>query len=96
MNYAVIVDGIVINTLVAESKESAELATGETCVLFTDDTPAYIGGTYDGTDFIPPSPYPSWILSSEKTWVAPTDLPNDEVPYVWNEETTSWVLYTQS
>lgn len=92
MNYAVVVDGIVTNTIVAESKELAELATGETCFLYTDDNPAFIGGSYDGVDFIAPSPYPSWTLDSNKKWVAPVPLPDADLAYVWNEETTSWII----
>jgi len=55
---------------------------------------AGFGYTYDATRdaFIPPKPYNSWTLNETTCqWEAPTPYPTDEQPYVWNEETTSWV-----
>jgi len=55
---------------------------------------AGIGYTYDlGRDaFIPPQPYPSWILAEETCqWSAPTPMPIDDKIYRWDELTTSWV-----
>ena len=95
MNYAVIVDGIVTNLIVAESKEEAEIATGETCILSTDENQAYVGGTHDGTSFIAPSPYESWVLNSDKQWVAPIAMPMDEGTVVWDEKTVSWIPYVE-
>jgi hypothetical protein len=42
--------------------------------------------------FLPPKPYPSWVLDREKfDWKSPVDYPNDEKPiYKWDEETISW------
>ena len=41
--------------------------------------------------FIPPKPYPSWILNEATClWDAPTPAPGDGKNYNWNEETTSW------
>jgi len=53
-NYAVIENGIVTNTIVADTKEVAEQVTGLTCVEYTDTNPAGIGYTYDGENFIAP------------------------------------------
>ena len=53
-NYAVIKDGIVNNVIVADTKEIAETVTGLTCIEYTDETPAGIGWTYDGTNFSAP------------------------------------------
>lgn len=55
MNYAVIKDSIVLNTIVADSKEIAEEATGLLCVEYTDSNPAYIGLGFDGTTFEQPT-----------------------------------------
>ena len=62
---------------------------------------ASIGYTYDeGRDaFIPPKPYPSWLLDEDTCqWEAPTLMPtiemNDPFTYTWNEETTSWLKIT--
>ena len=56
---------------------------------------AGIGYTYDSVRdaFIPPKPYPSWILDEDTClWSAPVALPDTENRYTWNEETTSWDL----
>ena len=54
---------------------------------------AGIGYTYDEDRdaFIPPKPYPSWILNEDTClWEAPSARPDDDKSYNWNEETTSW------
>lgn len=54
--------------------------------------------TYDpiADAFIPPQPYPSWVLNtSTYTWEPPNPPgwpPNDGQDYVWDEQTKSWVL----
>ena len=53
-NFAEIQNGVVTNVIVADTKEIAELVTGLTCVEYTDENPAGIGWTYDGSKFIPP------------------------------------------
>lgn len=41
--------------------------------------------------FIPPQPFPSWILEEETClWAAPVKMPEDGI-YGWSEETLSWV-----
>jgi hypothetical protein len=54
---------------------------------------AGIGYTYDPIDdaFIPPMPYLSWILNSDKRWEAPLPYPQDDKTYYWNEEIGAWV-----
>jgi len=50
--------------------------------------------TYDADRdaFIPPTPYPSWVLDEATClWVAPIDYPADGGSYSWDEETTDWV-----
>jgi hypothetical protein len=54
-NFAVIKNVVVDNVIVAETKEIAELVTGLTCVEYTEENPAGIGWTYDGTSFTPPA-----------------------------------------
>jgi hypothetical protein len=60
---------------------------------------AGIGYTYDPQRdaFIPPKPYPSWILNDFSClWEAPVAMPEDagtgEPPksYAWNEQTLFW------
>jgi hypothetical protein len=58
---------------------------------------AGVGGTYDKTRdaFIPPKPYPSWILVEDTCqWTAPVAYPDDGKVYGWNEATTNWVEIT--
>ncbi len=52
------------------------------------------GYTYDSERdaFIPPQPYPSWVLDETTCqWQTPTPMPTDDKMYTWDEETTSWV-----
>ncbi len=57
---------------------------------------AGIGYTYreDIDAFVPPQPYPSWILDANVIWQAPTAMPTDGKIYSWNEETQTWVEVT--
>jgi hypothetical protein len=59
---------------------------------------AGIGMTYDaGRDaFISPKPFPSWVLNETTCrYEAPTAMPTTGGPYIWEEETTSWVELPQ-
>ena len=41
--------------------------------------------------FIPPKPYPSWLLEeSSCMWKAPIDHPDDGEMYIWDEENQEW------
>jgi hypothetical protein len=54
---------------------------------------AGIGYTFDAVRdaFIPPKPYPSWVLNEDTClWDAPVPMPQDGM-YSWDEATTSWV-----
>jgi hypothetical protein len=54
---------------------------------------AGIGFTYDdGRDaFIPPKPYPSWLLLEDTCqWEAPIPYPDDDLIYQWDEEQGDW------
>jgi hypothetical protein len=56
---------------------------------------AGIGYTYDEDRdaFIPPKPYPSWILNETTClWEAPVVYPTDGQRYQWNEENQTWDL----
>jgi len=56
---------------------------------------AGMGFTYDSTRdaFIPPKPFPSFILDEETcTWNPPVARPNDDKFYTWNESTLAWDL----
>jgi hypothetical protein len=55
---------------------------------------AGIGYTYDEEldAFIPPKPFPSWVLDITKCiWVPPVPKPESE-NYAWDEDSLSWIL----
>lgn len=78
-------------------------ATGEPSA---DQSKAYrfnyagLGWSFDpdfGPDgaFIPPQPFPSWVLNPDTAlWDAPVPMPTEGGPWVWDEETLSWVEVT--
>lgn len=58
---------------------------------------AGIGYIYDSQRdaFIPPQPFPSWTLNEDTClWYAPTEMPTEGGPFIWDEETLSWVVLT--
>jgi hypothetical protein len=63
---------------------------------------AGIGYTFDPTPapngaFIPPKPYPSWLLDTNTfQWKPPVPYPNDGKMYYWDEATQSWVLMPEA
>lgn len=55
---------------------------------------AGVGSTYDAQRdaFIPPQPYPSWVLNEVGcAWEPPVAIPLDGKIYNWDEATTSWI-----
>ena len=48
--------------------------------------------------FIPPQPFPSWILNEDTCWwEAPVPYPKmideeDDIEYIWNEQEKNWVI----
>jgi hypothetical protein len=97
-NFAVVENGIVLNTIVANSKQIAEEVTGKTCIEFTTE-PASIGHIWDGEKFYPPQPYPSWSKGPNSMWISPIPEPlfDPENPksYNWDESTLSWIEITE-
>ena len=97
MSYAFIKDSVVINVLVFDETTDEILKNfcvthGADAAVPCEDRTAYIGGLWDGTDFISASPYPSWVLNSQKKWTAPIPYPSNEdgVVYTWDEQSVSW------
>lgn len=59
---------------------------------------AGIGFTYDAQRdaFIPPQPYPSWILDEQTClWNSPVPYPEDGEMYVWDENLGAWRIVTR-
>jgi hypothetical protein len=94
-NYAFIKSNQVINVVVFENLTSETMAHFkqefqlDDIILATEKT--VLGGTYDGTQFWLPQPYPSWVKSNGE-WVAPKTKPDDGLNYSWSEDAVDWVL----
>lgn len=55
---------------------------------------AGIGYTYDAERdlFIPPNPYPSWVLNTQTfVYMPPVEYPTDGKMYIWDETIINWV-----
>lgn len=55
---------------------------------------AGIGYTYDSSldAFIPPKPFESWLLDTDKCqWQPPIPIPDDGKEYYWDESVINWV-----
>jgi len=107
-HFAKVENGIVTQVIVAEQEVIDTGVFGEGWVQTSYNTRggqhpegrplrknyAGIGYSYDSQRdaFIPPKPYPSWLLNEDTClWVTPIPMPDDGKSYLWNEETTSWV-----
>lgn len=97
-HYAKIIEGTVVEVIVADEDYISELEGTWVQTSYNSNIRknyASVGGTYDSTRdaFINPKPYPSWILDETTCqWNPPVEIPDKENKYVWNEDTTSWVL----
>ena len=67
------------------------------------DVPAFrknyacVGFAYDADldAFVPPQPFPSWVFNDYNcVWEPPVAYPDDGNRYFWNEELTTWEIYT--
>ena len=55
----------------------------------------YLANGPEGEGFVPPSPYPSWVMNSfSYLWEAPVPMPvpNNPPAYEWDEATVSWII----
>jgi len=85
-----VLDGNIVANVVVVDADWVAPADGS-MVEYTTGYPAAIGWEYDGTGFIPPQPYPSWVLNkSTYLWEPPTPRPEDG-DWMWDEDTVSWV-----
>jgi hypothetical protein len=59
----------------------------------------YLANGPEGKGFVPPSPYPSWVMNSfSYLWEPPVPMPVPNNPpfYIWDEATISWRLSPQA
>lgn len=115
-HFAKVENGIVVEVLVAEQDVIDSGIFGQGWVQTSYNTYAGqhpegrplrknyagIGYIYDEQRdaFMPPKPYPSWVLDEETClWNPPTPKPSDDGTgepkkiYYWDEVSLSWVLY---
>lgn len=101
-HYAKIIEGTVVEVIVADEDYISELEGTWVQTSYNSNIRknyASIGGTYDSTRdaFIHPKPYPSWVLDEDTCqWNAPVEIPDTENKYVWDEDTKSWTLVSGS
>jgi hypothetical protein len=57
---------------------------------------AGIGYTYDAVAdvFVAPQPFPSWTLDENHDWQPPVAMPTEGGPYMWDEDTLTWLAVT--
>lgn len=103
-HFAQVVDGVVAQVIVADTKEWCESNLGGTWVQTSYNTQggvhtlggtplnknyAGIGFTWDGTGFASPKPYESWTLDADTyLWNAPTPMPVEEGKFFAWDEPT--------
>lgn len=88
--FAVIENDVVVNVVVADSKEFAENLTGKQCV---ESPVAAIGDVidWDNFTFAPKKLHASWVFDEDShSWVAPVAYPEDDSFYEWDEDSVSW------
>lgn len=94
-NYAFIKNNNVVNVAIFDNP-SIELLDHfknefELDLILEANDKAAINGTYDGTKFWLPQPYPSWVKNEEtNNWEAPIEYPQDGLIYEWNEDILNW------
>ena len=106
-HFAQVIDKKVVNVIVAEQDVigSGMFGTGWIQTSYNthgnkhpNGTPlrgnyAGIGSIYDSVKdaFYAPQPYPSWTLSADFLWGAPTPMPIDGKMYAWDELALNWI-----
>ena len=94
---------IIVNVIVADTKQIAEQVTGLTAIESGDFEVigANKGATFDPTlkFYVNPKPYKSWVMNTEtRIWEAPVSRPQDGLRYTWDEELVDWAAtdFTES
>jgi hypothetical protein len=96
--YAFIKAGDVVNIAVFDDPSDELLSHFKAEFSLDDIVPmterAVIGGTWDGTKFWRPKPYPSWVKNEETNeWESPVAKPDDKEIYIWDEPSKTWAKY---
>ena len=93
MIWAQVHNNQVVNCIVADPSFINSLPNKDEYHLCDDARPAGIGWAWSNeyNRAIPPQPFPSWTLNGW-IWTPPTPKPDDDRPYLWNEDTQTWEL----
>ena len=88
-------DKQIVNIIAADSKEIAEQITGLIAMEVTPDLGGSVGDIFieSHNKFKPMfPPYAGWIFDEELwRYEPPIAYPDDEIDYVWDNLTVSWV-----
>lgn len=103
MEYAIILNNVVVNVVLSTDKYAKRLPKiyPDTIVVKIDRAnemkSANKGDSYDTEDkiFIKQKPYSDWVLGEDKKWKAPSEPPNNGNVYFWDEETHAWMEKNQ-
>lgn len=89
--FAVYEKDVIINCVVAETKEDVEIATNMQAIESVDGKPG-IGWEYtEEHGWRPPKPYPSWVWENNQ-WTAPTPITGSlNLMWEWDEDNLEWV-----
>jgi hypothetical protein len=87
-------NGVVVNVILW-SDETDDQLLADKITDFEETTGMIphpgIGWTWDQSHgYRPPQPYTSWTWNDDGYWQAPTAMPEEGGPYLWNEETQAW------
>lgn len=63
-----------------------------TVTFFASEAGAQVEAQHTFTMPRPPQPYPSWTWG-DGAWTAPVPYPDDEAPYLWDEDVQDWVPF---
>lgn len=88
-SFAEVVNGIVVNLIVADDAFIASLPNSANFVEYTESNPAFIDGEYDDGFFYGLKPFESWTKDGKGSWVSPVERPEDAL--YWDEANQQWV-----
>ena len=92
-SYAHVVDGQVVNLIVADAEWVAQQKNVDEYIVYTSAMPAYMGGTYVNKMFYEPQPFPSWTMDpNQPKWVPPIPRPEGVLGlyFDWDESKQEW------
>lgn len=92
--YAIVKDNQIINIVVAEDPMALVPFFPNCEYVERNETNGFgePGGDYFNGYLRMKSPFPSWVWQNNQ-WQPPIPIPNDNNLYIWNEDTTNWVVF---